>query len=69
MFDTTSQKFLLIEVREVYGVAKAYPLNRAAELFAEIAGTKTIGRRTLEKAEALGFEIVSSARADWRKAA
>lgn len=69
MFEATTQKFLLIEIREVYGVAKAYPRNETAEMFASIAGTKTISRSVLMKAESLGFEIVSAAKADWRKAA
>ncbi len=48
---------LLIEVKDVYGVAKAYPKNEAAELFAKIAGTKTLCHETLAYAERLGFSI------------
>lgn len=46
-----------IEVRDVYGISKAYPANKAAELFAQIAGTKTLCRETLRYAEQLGFEV------------
>jgi hypothetical protein len=33
---------LVIEVRNVYGVEHAYPVNDAARIFAKIAGTKTL---------------------------
>lgn len=46
-----------IQVRDVYGISKAYPANKAAELFAQIAGTKTLCRETLRYAEQLGFEV------------
>ena len=39
---------LLLAIREVYGKQIAYPANDTAELFARIAGTKTITQDTLE---------------------
>ena len=52
----------IIEVngREVYGVRKAYPVNGAAMLLAEIAGTKTLTRNTLRRARDLGFDIIET---------
>lgn len=46
-----------IEVRNVFGVFKIYPMNEAAELIAKIAGTKTITNEALAYAERLGFRI------------
>ena len=50
-------KVIQIEVKDVYGVSKAYPANEAAKLFAQIAGTKTLCRETLRYAVQLGFEV------------
>jgi hypothetical protein len=48
---------LLIEVRNVYGNEMIYPANDAARTFASIAGTKTLKRDTLKKAQSLGFTV------------
>jgi hypothetical protein len=47
-----------IETREVYGLTKAYPVNEAAHVLAELVGTKTLTRVTLDRAAKLGHEIV-----------
>lgn len=60
---------VMIEVRSVYGVAKLYPANDAARTFAEIAGTKTLSPSVVRQIQSLGYEIVSIADADWRRAA
>lgn len=46
-----------VEIKSVYGALKAYPANEAAELLAQIAGTKTIASHTLALAERLGMVI------------
>lgn len=46
-----------IQIKNVYGEPKAYPVNTAAELFASIAGTKTLTRRTLQHVLAMGCAI------------
>jgi hypothetical protein len=46
-----------IEVRTVYGNTTIYPVNKAANLLAEIAGTKTLTNKTLALAERMGFAI------------
>jgi hypothetical protein len=51
-------KLIQIKVREVYGVAKVYPVNAQAKLLAEIAGTKTLTHGALTRAERMGFQIV-----------
>ena len=49
---------LLIEVRDVFGLPKAYPVNDVADLFASLVNQKTLTWDTLNHAEKLGFEIV-----------
>lgn len=48
---------LLIELRDVYGEIKAYPVNETAVLFAEMLGTKTLTHQKLCLIERLGFTI------------
>jgi hypothetical protein len=46
-----------VEVRDVYGTVKYYPICERAQLFADIAGTKTLTVQAIKKIEALGFSI------------
>lgn len=46
-----------IEMKEVYGETKVYPVCPKAKLFAKIAGTKTLTRETLENIERLGYQL------------
>lgn len=46
-----------IEVRNVYGVVKYYPMCERAKLFAGVAGTVTLTPQVLEKIRSLGFTI------------
>jgi len=46
-----------LTIREVYGKQVAYPADETAELFARIAGTKTITQDTLELINQLGVVI------------
>jgi hypothetical protein len=47
-----------ILVRQVYGNTTFYPMCESAELFAHIAGSKTLTRKTLAYIKQLGYEIV-----------
>lgn len=49
--------FVEIQIREVYGASKFYPANDTAKIFAEIAGTKTLTKNTLDKIKRLGIDI------------
>ena len=49
-----------VEVKDVYGVLKYYPLCEKAQLFADIAGTKTLTVEVIKKIEALGYSIKAS---------
>jgi hypothetical protein len=51
------EKVVLIKIKSIYGGLYAYPANEAAELFAAIAGTKTLASPVLAYAERLGFAI------------
>lgn len=60
---------ITIEVRNVYGQMKAYPVCERARSFAKIAGTSTLTRSVLREIQSMGFEVISLANADWRQAA
>jgi hypothetical protein len=49
-----------VEVKDVYGVTKYYPICEQAQLFADIAGTKTLTVQVIKKIEALGYSIKAS---------
>jgi hypothetical protein len=49
-----------VEVKDVYGVLKYYPICEKAQLFADIAGTKTLTTHAIKKIEALGYSIKAS---------
>lgn len=46
-----------IEVRNVYGVVKYYPMCEKAKLLAGVAGTVTLTPQVLEKIRSLGFTV------------
>jgi len=56
-----------IRIRDVYGFPKAYPADVQAERLAQIAKTKTLTRRDLHAAEAMGFTIfvMNASPHDW----
>ena len=43
-----------IRIDKNYGIETAYPVDEAAQVFARIAGTKTLTRNTLRDVEQLG---------------
>jgi hypothetical protein len=49
-----------VEVRDVYGQPKYYPVCDKAKLFAEIAGMKTLPPDILKKIEMLGYRVTVS---------
>jgi hypothetical protein len=67
----TTQPSIVVEVRDVYGIPKVYPVCAKARLFAEIAGSKTLTHATLTRVESLGYLIVDnddSRARGWRRA-
>ena len=48
-----------VEVKDVYGTLKYYPLCEKAQLFADIAGTKTLSEVNLRRILELGYEIAT----------
>jgi hypothetical protein len=49
---------ITVEIREVYGQSKIYPVCDKAKLFADIAGTTTILPRDIQRIQELGYEVV-----------
>jgi len=58
-----------IEVRNVYGEPKVYPVCAKAKTFAAMLGTKTLTHGALCHIEALGFTIEQTVSTNWRRAA
>ena len=54
------EKILTIRVTKVYGVQTVYPACAQSQLFAEIAGTKTLTIETLERIRKLGYRFVEN---------
>jgi hypothetical protein len=48
---------ITIRADKNYGVLTYYPADPAAEIFARIAGTKSLTRNTLRDIAALGYQI------------
>lgn len=48
---------ITIRVRSIYGIETIYPACHAAQLFAKIAGTKTLTPHALRDIAALGYQI------------
>lgn len=49
---------ITILAKKVYGEMKFYPVCEKAHLFANIAGTCTLTRRSIDSIKALGVEII-----------
>lgn len=50
-----------VRVDKVYGREVIYPVCGRAQLFAQIAGTKTLTHYSLVAINALGFDVVAQA--------
>lgn len=48
---------ITVKIKSVYGLETVYPACPAAELFAKIAGTKTLTSHALRDIQSLGYEI------------
>lgn len=48
---------ITVRIKNVYGADLIYPVCENAKLFAEIAGTATLGTKTIRQIKALGYEV------------
>lgn len=51
------EKVIVASIKSVFGVQKIYPVNAQANLFAAIAGTKTLSNATICYAAKLGYVV------------
>jgi hypothetical protein len=56
---------ITIEIKNVYGEDKAYPVCDKAKLFTEIAGTRTLRPADLNYIQQLGYKITVKQQ-EWR---
>lgn len=52
-----TSKTIRVRVVQWYGRTTAYPECETSRILAELAGTKTLTKRSLELAQQLGYEI------------
>lgn len=50
-------KSIIVRIKNVYGNELIYPVSREANLFAYIAGTKTLSPHDIERIKELGYEV------------
>ena len=50
---------ITVKVKNVYGNDLVYPVCKDAQVFAQIAGSKTLTETTLKRIKDLGYQIVS----------
>lgn len=48
---------IVVKPKSVYGVTNFYPVCDGAKLFAELAGTKTLTRQSLNIIKRLGYAV------------
>lgn len=49
---------ITVEIKNVYGQDKIYPVCDKAQMFAQIAGTTTLLPRHIERIQVLGFKVL-----------
>ena len=49
---------ITVEIKDVYGQSKIYPVCDKAQTFAHIAGTTTLLPRDIQRIQMLGFEVL-----------
>jgi hypothetical protein len=49
---------ITVEIKNVYGQDKIYPVCDKAQMFAQIAGTTTLLPRDIQRIQVLGFEVL-----------
>ena len=57
MMNENQNNTIMVEVRDVYGQSKIYPVCGEAQIFAEIAGTKTLLPQDRKRIQMLGYEV------------
>ncbi len=49
---------ITVRIKNVYGNETIYPVCEKAEIFARLAGTKTLSRCAIERIKALGYSVL-----------
>ena len=53
----TKLNTIVVEIRNVYGMSKIYPVCGEAQIFADIAGTITLLPEDIKRIQMLGYEV------------
>ena len=54
---TTPSKSIVVQIKNVFGIDKVYPVCVNAQSFASIAGTETLTKETIKHVQALGYAV------------
>lgn len=57
MLQSVCPPSITVKIKDQYGQQTIVPVCRAAQIFAEIAGTKTLTSKTIQTIKALGYEV------------
>ena len=49
---------IIVRITSVYGAKTVYPVCEIAQIFADIAGTKTLKPTTINAIKSLGYKII-----------
>lgn len=52
-----TEQAILVEIKNVYGIEKIYPVCERAELFARMTGCKTLTEATIHYIKKLGYAV------------
>jgi hypothetical protein len=53
----TMTQTLTVQIKQVYGTEKIYPVSKEALIFAQLLGQTTLTRSDINKIKQLGYEI------------
>ena len=56
---------LIIEVKNVYGVPRVYPVCAKSHSFARIAGLKTLSPEVIEEIKKMGYKLTEEKKEIW----
>jgi len=48
---------LIVQIKNIYGVQRVYPICEKSKIFSRIAGLKTLQQSTIDEIKKLGYKI------------
>lgn len=54
----TANRTITVQIKTVYGAERIYPLCENARVFAQMMGTKTLTRESIQYIKALTYDVI-----------